>query len=90
MMLNGDGLSGTVGASVLQTGSRGSSQRFGNRRRILLYAPAYPDTPARAYIADCWGCDEFGRIDPGLKVSPIPVRHEDLGPIVNVIVRDSA
>ena len=54
------------------------------------YAPAYPDTPAHAYIADCWVGDEFGRIDPGLKVSLIPVRHEDLGPIVNVIVRDSA
>ena len=27
-------------------------------------------TPAKAYVADCWVCDAFGRIDPGLNIAP--------------------
>ena len=34
-------------------------------------------TPAKAYVADCWVCDAFGRIDPGLNTSLVPVRKED-------------
>jgi hypothetical protein len=34
-------------------------------------------TPAKAYVADCWVCDAFGRMDPGLNTSLIPVRKED-------------
>ena len=39
--------------------------------------------PPDAYVADCCVCDLFGRIDPGLNVSPIPVRKENLGCIIN-------
>ena len=53
--------------------------------RYHCYTPAYPDTPPEAYIADCWVCDPFGQIDPGLNISPIPVRHEDLGRIINTV-----
>ena len=28
-------------------------------------------TPAKAYVADCWVCDAFGRIDPGLNITRI-------------------
>ena len=45
--------------------------------------PAGVDIPPDAYVADCWVCDRFGRIDPGLNVSPIPVRKENLGRIIN-------
>jgi len=47
------------------------------------------DLPPRCHLADCWVYDEFGRIDSGLSASPIPVRHEDLGVIVNVVARDA-
>jgi len=49
------------------------------------YIPASNDIPAKAWIADCWVCDSNGHIDPGLSASPIPVRKEDLGNIINVI-----
>lgn len=54
-------------------------------RRFNCYMPASPDIPARAYVADCWVCDAFGRVDPGLSHSPVPVRKEDLGSIINVV-----
>jgi hypothetical protein len=57
--------------------------------RYCCYTPAYRDIPPRCHLADCWVCDEFGRIDPGLSASPIPVRHQDLGVIVNVVARDA-
>jgi hypothetical protein len=53
--------------------------------RFNCYMPAGPDIPTNAWIADCWVCDAFGRIDPGLNVSPVPVRKEDLGPVINTI-----
>jgi hypothetical protein len=53
--------------------------------RFNCYTPAYPDIPRDAYVADCWVCDAYGRIDPGLNVSPVPVRKEDLGRIINAI-----
>lgn len=53
--------------------------------RFKCYTPASPDIPKNTWVADCWVCDAFGRVDPGLNVSPIPVRKEDLGPIVNTI-----
>ena len=56
---------------------------------FCCYTSAYRDIPPRCHLADCWVCDEFRRIDPGLNASPIPVRHEDLGVIVNVIARDA-
>jgi hypothetical protein len=34
-------------------------------------------TPAKAYVADCWVCDAFSRIDPGLNTLLVPVRKED-------------
>jgi hypothetical protein len=49
--------------------------------------PASVDIPPDAWIADCWVCDQFGRIDPGLNVSPIPVRKEDLGGIINTHIQ---
>jgi hypothetical protein len=33
--------------------------------RFNCFTPANPDIPAKAYVADCWVCDAFGRIDPG-------------------------
>ena len=45
--------------------------------------PAGVDIPPDAYVADCWVCDRFGRIDLGFNVSPIPVRKENLGRIIN-------
>lgn len=51
------------------------------------YTPACRDTPPKAWLADCWVCDEWGRIDPGLNVSPIPVRFSDLGPIINTLAQ---
>ena len=27
-------------------------------------------TPAKAYVADCWVCDAFGRIDPSTEHHP--------------------
>ena len=51
--------------------------------RFNCYMPANVDIPPDAYVADCWVCDRFGRIDPGLNVSPIPVRKENLGRIIN-------
>lgn len=53
--------------------------------RFNCYTPASPDIPRDAYVADCWVCDAHGRIDPGLNASPIPVRKEDLGRIINTI-----
>lgn len=53
--------------------------------RFNCYTPASRDIPKDAYVADCWVCDAHGRIDPGLNVSPIPVRKEDLGKIINTI-----
>jgi hypothetical protein len=51
--------------------------------RFNCYTPAGVDISADAYVADCWVCDRFGRVDPRLNVSPIPVRNEDLGRIIN-------
>ena len=53
--------------------------------RFNCYMPAYPDIPGDDCVADCWVCDAHGRIDPGLNVSPIPVRKEDLGRIINTV-----
>lgn len=53
--------------------------------RFRCYTPASADIPPRAWVADCWVCDAFGRIDPGLSASPIPVRKQDLGRIINVV-----
>jgi hypothetical protein len=51
--------------------------------RFNCYMPASVDIPPDAYVADSWVCDRFRRIDPGLIVSPVPVRKEDLGRIIN-------
>jgi len=53
--------------------------------RFNCYTPASREIPHDAFVADCWVCDSLGRIDPGLNVSPIPVRKEDLGKIINTI-----
>ena len=53
--------------------------------RFNCYTPASRDIPRDAYVADCWVCDAHGRVDPGLNVSPIPVRKENLGKIINTI-----
>lgn len=53
--------------------------------RFNCYIPASETIPPQAYVADCWVCDAFGRIDPGLNVSPVPVRKEDLGKIINTL-----
>lgn len=55
--------------------------------RFNCYTPASRDIPKEAFVADCWVCDSHGRIDPGLNVSPIPVRKQDLGRIVNTIAQ---
>ncbi len=59
--------------------SHASSPRFN------CYTPASPNIPSQAFVADCWVCDSFGRVDPGLNVSPVPVRKESLGSIINVV-----
>ncbi len=51
--------------------------------RFNCYTPASRDIPRDAFVADCWVCDAHGRI--GLNVSPIPVRKEDLGKIINTL-----
>jgi hypothetical protein len=51
--------------------------------RFNCYMPASVDIPPDVWIADCWVCDPFGRIDPGFNASSIPVRKEDLGRIIN-------
>jgi len=53
--------------------------------RFNCYTPASPDIPRDTFIADCWVCDANGRVDPGLNISPIPVRKEDMGRIINTI-----
>jgi len=53
--------------------------------RFNCYTTASADIPKGAFVADCWVCNAQGRIDPGLNVSPIPVRKEDLGRIINTI-----
>jgi hypothetical protein len=53
--------------------------------RFNCFTLASKTTPPGAYVADCWVCDAFGRVDPGLSVSPIPVRKEDLGKIINTL-----
>jgi len=53
--------------------------------RFNCYTPASREIPSDAFVADCWVCDSLGRIDPGLNVSPIPVRKKDLGKIINTI-----
>ena len=53
--------------------------------RFNCFTLASKMTPPRAYVADCWVCDAFGRVDPGLNVSPVPVRREDLGKIINTL-----
>ena len=53
--------------------------------RFNCYTPASREIPCDAFVADCWVCDSLGRIDPGLNVSPIPVRNEDLGKIINTL-----
>jgi hypothetical protein len=52
--------------------------------RFNCFAPANPDIPAKAYVADCWVCDAFGRIDPGLNVAPVPVEG-GFWPIINIL-----
>lgn len=53
--------------------------------RFNCYTTATRDIPQDAFVADCWVCDALGRIDPGLNVSPIPVRKDDIGKIINII-----
>ncbi len=53
--------------------------------RFNCYTPASRDIPQDAFVADLWVCDSHGHVDPGLNVSPIPVRKEDLGKIINTI-----
>lgn len=53
--------------------------------RFNCYTPASRGIPQDAFVADCWVCDAHGRVDPGLSISPIPVRKEDLGRIINTI-----
>lgn len=53
--------------------------------RFNCYTPASRNISRDAFVADCWVCDAHGRIDSGLNVSPIPVRNEDLGKIINTI-----
>jgi len=53
--------------------------------RFNCYTPASREIPRDAFVADCWVCDAHGRVDPGLSNSPIPVRKEDLGRIINTI-----
>jgi len=53
--------------------------------RFNCYTPASREIPRDAFVADCWVCDAHGRVDPGLNVSPIPVRKEDLGKIINTL-----
>jgi hypothetical protein len=53
--------------------------------RFNCFTLASKTTPPGAYVADCWVCDAFGRVDPGLNVSPVPVRKEDLGAIINTL-----
>ena len=55
--------------------------------RFNCYTPASPDIPPRAFVGDCWVCDAFGSVDLGLNASPIPVRKEDLGRIINTIAQ---
>jgi hypothetical protein len=59
--------------------SSASSSRFD------CFTLASKSTPPGAYVADYWVCDAFGRVDQGLSVSPIPVRKEDLGKIINTL-----
>jgi hypothetical protein len=51
--------------------------------RFNCFTFANPDIPSKAYVADCWVCDAF--IDPGLNVSPVPVRKEDFGSVINIL-----
>lgn len=53
--------------------------------RFNCYTSASQEILRDAFVADCWVCDAHGRIDPGLNVSPIPVRKEDLGKIINTL-----
>ena len=46
--------------------------------RFNRYMPA-----SVGYSAGCLDCGLLGRIDPGLNVSPVPFRKEDLGRIIN-------
>jgi hypothetical protein len=63
----------------------GRADSSASAARFNCYMPASEDIPKEAFVADCWVCDAHGRIDPGLNVSPIPVRKEDLGRIINTI-----
>lgn len=53
--------------------------------RFNCYTPASRDISRDAFVVDCWVCDAHGGVDPGLSVSPIPVRKGDLGRIINTI-----
>jgi hypothetical protein len=55
------------------------------------YAPGLSRQPGARLLRRLLGCDEFGRIDPGLNVSPIPVRHEDpaLSSMLSSVTRHS-
>jgi len=65
----------------------GSADASASAARFNCYTPATREIPHGAFVADCWVCDTHGRIDPGLSVSPIPVRKEDLGRIINTIAQ---
>ena len=64
---------------------QGRANSAATGQRFDCYTPASSNVPGDAYVADCWVCDAFGRVDPGLNVSPIPVRKEGLGRIINTI-----
>lgn len=63
----------------------GQAHSSATAQRFNCYTPASGNIPHNATIADCWVCDAFGRIDHGLNVSPVPVRKEDLGKIINTL-----
>ncbi|MGC1481318.1 MAG: hypothetical protein WA771_12480 [Chthoniobacterales bacterium] len=72
---------------AIYRGKRGRASSSAASQRFNCYTPASPDIPRDACVADCWVCDAFGRVDPGLNVSPIPVRCEDLGRIINTVAQ---
>jgi len=77
-------LSNFIFGAIYRTKS-GLKDASATAARFNCYTPASRDIPRNAFVADCWVCDSHGRIDPGLNVSPIPVRKEDLGKIISTL-----
>ena len=72
-------------AGAIYRAKGGRRHSSASSSRFNCFTPASKTTPHEALVADCWVCDAFGRIDPGLNVSPVPVRKEDLGAIINTL-----